>query len=459
MNRVARRTTIALILALFLVAGMVFFIGEYLVKSPEWVVFPGNPHIYNGTNIGCGTVTDRHGTVLLEDTGERSYASDADLRASTLHWLGDRQSNLSAPAVTYYAKEMSGFDRVNGLYQFSGTGGQTKMTISGELQKIAQEAMGNRKGTVGVYNYKTGEILCAVTTPNYDPDHVPDIEGDTTGAYEGAYLNRFTQVSYVPGSIFKIVTTAAALETVKNAEDLEFTCTGTYRIGADDVTCSGVHGTINMGTALAKSCNCYFAQLVETIGGDTLREYVDKLQVAEPVVFDGITTSSGKFDIDNAADVEIAWSGIGQYTDLVNPCRFMTLMGAIAGGGEAAEPYIISEVGAGGRPGYRASANSTGRLLSRETCGTLTEMMRNDVKRIYGEENFPGLNVCAKSGTAQVGGGRESNSTFAGFVADEKYPLAFMVVVENGGAGSDTCVPIISKVLAGCKDLMDEESF
>lgn len=457
MNRVARRTTIALLLALFLVGGMVFFMGEYLVNSPEWVVFPGNPHVYNGTNIGCGTVTDRDGTLLLEDTGERHYASDPELRASTIHWLGDRQSNLSAPAVTHYAEEMSGFDRINGLYQFSGTGGHTTMTISGNLQKIAQKAMGNRKGTVGVYNYKTGEILCAVTTPNYDPDNVPDIEGDTTGAYEGAYLNRFTQSSYVPGSIFKIVTTAAALESMKDAQDMEFTCNGSYRIGADDVTCGGVHGTIGMGRALAKSCNCYFAQLAEALGADTLEEYVEKLQVTEPVEFDGITTSSGKFDLENAADVEVAWSAIGQYTDLINPCRFMTLMGTIAGGGEAAQPYIVSEAGAGGRAGYRAHANSTGRLLSRETCETLTEMMHNNVVNIYGEGNFPGLKVCAKSGTAQVGSGLEPNSTFAGFVADEKYPLAFIVVVENGGAGSDTCVPIISKVLEGCKDMMDAE--
>ncbi len=457
MNRVARRTTIALILALFLVAGMVLFVGEYMVKSPQWVVFPGNPHVYNGANIGCGTITDRDGILLMEDTGERKYASDPELRAATIHWLGDRKSNLSAPAVTHYAEEMSGFDRINGLYQFSGKGGTTTMTISGKVQKIAQEAMGKHKGTIGVYNYKTGEILCAVTTPNYDPDNVPDIEGDTTGAYEGAYLNRFTQVSYVPGSIFKIITTAAALETQNHPEDLKFKCSGRYKIGSDEVTCTGVHGTIDMETALAKSCNCYFAQLVEEIGGDTLQAYVEKLHVTEPVVFDGITTSAGKFDISNAAEVEVAWSGIGQYTDLVNPCRFMTLMGAIAGGGEAAEPYIVSEVRSGLTAGYRADTSSTGRLLNKETCDTLTEMMRNNVERIYGADNFPGLTVCAKSGTAEVGSGREPNATFAGFVTDEEYPLAFIVMIENGGAGSNTCVPIISKVLAGCKDLMDAE--
>ena len=456
MNRVARRTTIALILAAVLVAGILFFVGEFAVKAPDWVVFPGNPHIYNGTNIGCGTITDRSGVLLLQDEERRIYAEDELLRRSTMHWLGDRQGYISAPAVTFYAEEMAGYSRLNGLYSYSGTGGNATMTLSADLQRLALEAMGSRRGTVGVYNYKTGEILCAVSTPTYDPDNVPDIAGNPD-QYEGVYLNRFTQVSYVPGSIFKVITAAAALETLPGAEDLQFTCNGTYRIGADDVTCGGVHGTIGMKTALAQSCNCYFAQLVQAVGPDALQEYVDRLMVTEPVVFDGITTSAGKFDIENAAGVEVAWSGIGQHKDLVNPARFMTVMGVIAGGGEAAEPYIVSEVHSGAKTGYRARTHLTGRLLEQETTETLTAMMRNNVTNIYGDYNFPGLHVCAKSGTAQVGGGKEPNATFAGFVADEEYPLAFVVVVENGGAGSDACVPIISKVLAGCKALMDAE--
>ena len=81
--------------------------------------------------------------------------------------------------------------------------------------------------------------------------------------------------------------------------------------------------------------------------------------------------------------------------------------------------------------------------------------MRNNVESKYGAKNFPGLTVCAKSGTSQLGGDQEPNSMFAGFVADGEYPLAFMVVVENGGYGSATCVPILSKVLAACKAELD----
>ncbi len=457
MNRVAHRTTIALLLALVLMGGMLFFLAEFVMESGDWVVFEGNPHIYNGTNIGCGIVTDRDGELLLSATDGWEYSDDLSIRESTIHWLGDRDGYISAPTVAHYAEDMAGYNLFNGLYAYSGVGGQAKMTISAQLQKVALEAMGDYRGTVAVYNYKTGEILCAVSTPNYDPDDVPDIDEDTSGAYEGVYLNRFTQVTYVPGSIFKLVTSAAALEELDDALDLTFYCSGEYEMGADAVTCKKAHGEVDLQDALAVSCNCYFAQLSEVLGKERLQRYVDKFHITEPLEFDGITTAAGKFDVENAAPVQIAWSAIGQHLDLVNPSRFMTFMGAIAGDGRAAEPYIISEVSSDKSVSYRAKPTMTDQLMSKDAAQTLKSLMRNNTTQIYGDGYFPGLSVCAKSGTAEVGGDKEPNSTFAGFVMDEEYPLAFIAVVENGGAGSSTCVPIVSDVLLACKDYLDAQ--
>lgn len=456
MNRVANRSSIALLLAVILLGGMCLFLAEYLLNAGDWVVFEGNPHVYNGVNIGCGVITDRSGEVLLSATDSRSYAEDAALRKATIHWLGDRYGYISAPAVTHYAPDMAGFDLLNGLYGYSGTGGEAEMTISGEVQRAALEAMGKKKGTVAVYNYRTGEILCAVSTPTYDPDNVPDIDEDDE-KYEGIYLNRFTQTTYVPGSVFKLVTTAAALDTLKNAEDIEFRCDGVYEMSGGKVKCTGEHGTIDLKKALQKSCNCYFAQLTEVLGADTLEKYVNKLQITEPVRFDGITTARGSFSVEGASAQQLAWAGIGQYLDTVNPCRYMTFMGVIAGGGEAAQPYIVASAGTGMFGGYEAEKTSTGRLLDKDTAEALAKLMRNNVKKQYGDDNFPGLTVCAKSGTAEVGGDKKPNATFAGFCADEEYPLAFFVAVEDAGAGAKTCVPILSEVLAACKEMMDSE--
>ena len=457
MNRVTKRTWLIYLFLIVLLGGMVFFLGEYLVHADEWVSFSGSPHVYNNTNLGCGTITDRDGVALLEMDNQRAYASDALTRKSSLHWLGDREGFISASLVTAYAGQMVGFDRVNGVYNASGDGGTAKLTLSSKVQNTALEALGSRKGVVAVYNYKTGEILCAVTAPTYDPDNPPDIQGDTSGKYNGVYLNRFLQSAYVPGSIFKVVTTAAALECVPDIQERTFTCDGKREYGSEAVTCEKAHGTVNLRQALASSCNCAFAQIAELVGKQNMVKYVDQFEVADAISFDGVTTAKGNYDISDAGIVSFAWSCIGQHSDLVNPAQFMRFMGAIAGGGVGAEPYLMARVTNGDDVTYQAKTHRSDRLMSQETADTVRQLMRNNVRNVYGDGNFPGLSVCAKSGTSQLGGGEKSNAMFAGFVENEEYPLAFMVVVENGGYGSHTCVPILSKVLAACKSVMDNE--
>ena len=442
---------------LTLLGGLLVFVWEYATEAESWVSFSGSPHLYNSSNIGCGTITDRSGNLLLDISQGRTYSDDINTRKSTLHWLGDRKGFISASTVSTYAASMVGYDLINGVYNASGEGGNARLTLSAKVQNAALEAMGNRKGTVGVYNYKTGEILCALTTPTYDPENVPDIENDTTGAYDGVYLNRFLQSAYVPGSIFKIVTLSAALDCVPGIEDMTFPCRGKLEYGTEAVTCEKAHGTQTLKQAFANSCNCAFAQIAEKVGKNNMVKYVKQFEVTQKLSFDGSTTAAGNYDISNTAPVSFAWSCIGQHSDLVNPARYMTFMGAIAGDGVAAEPHLMAVVTNGGDITYEAKTRETDRLMSKEVADTVAEYMRNNVKSVYGDGNFGGLPVCAKSGTSQLGGDQKSNAMFAGFVDSEQYPLAFIVVVENGGYGSHTCVPVISKVLSACKAVMDAE--
>jgi len=457
MNRITKRTWLMALFILVLVGGMLLFLGEYGVKAGDWIVFQGSPHIYNGTNIGFGTVTDRSGETLLNLNDGRTYSENSTTRKSTLHWLGDRTGYISAGAVSSHAAQMAGFDRVNGIYDASGEGGKIHLTISAKVQNAALEAMNGRKGTIGVYNYKTGEILCALTTPTYDPDNVPDIANDTSDTYGGVYLNRFLQSAYVPGSIYKIVTTSAALDCVPGIEDMTFTCNGKLEYGTEAVTCEKAHGTQTLKQALANSCNCAFAQVAKLVGRENMKKDVDKFHVADSISFDGVTSVEGNYDISQAGTVSFAWSCIGQHSDLINPARYMTFMGTIAGGGVGAQPYIVSRVESGDEITYQAKTQKTDRILPKGVADTVKNYMRNNVTAVYGDGNFPGLNVCAKSGTSQLGGGQTSNAMFAGFVADESYPLAFIVVVENGGYGSHTCVPVLKPVLAACKAVLDGE--
>jgi peptidoglycan glycosyltransferase len=457
MKRISRRMLFLIILIAILLAGAALFSVQYALYSGQWAVFPGNPHVYTGGNVSFGTVTDRDGTILLQNNDGRTYCDDSALRSAVMHLLGDRYGYISAPALAPYAHELAGHSLVNGLYSVGGTSGKAVLTISAQAQKAAQELLAGRKGTIGVYNYQTGEILCAVTSPTYDPDKMPDVEGDITGRYDGVYLNRFFQSTYVPGSIFKLITAAAALETVEGIENQTFYCGGTMDLDGDTVTCSGNHGNISFDQALAKSCNCAFAQIALAVGKDKLTFYAKNLGVTEPMKVDGITAAAGHFDIDAAADSEIAWAGIGQYTDLVNACRFMRIMGVIAGGGVGAEPYLVQEVRNTLTDRYEAETQLSPRLLRSDTAQTLAAMMHNNVQTVYGADQFPSGYVCAKSGTAEVGPGTTPHATFAGFLQDEEYPLAFIVIVENGGSGSAACAPIAGEILKVCIRAMEQE--
>jgi peptidoglycan glycosyltransferase len=451
MNRIAGRAWVLWLLVSLLLGGVGFFLYEYAVSSHKWVMHSANPHVYQGgaQTVACGKVTDRDGIFLLDLGNGRQYAHDSYLRAATLHWLGDRSGNIAAPALSHYAKELAGFTPVNGIYGYGGTGANAKLTLSAPVQKTALEALGSYKGTVAVYNYRTGEILCAVSTPAFDPDHVPDFSMDTAGLYEGVYLNRFTQSVYIPGSIFKIVTTAAALETLPDVRRQSFTCTGTFTIGGDKVTCERAHGTLTLKNAMARSCNCYYANLALRLGADTLEDRVEAYGVTKPVSFDGIVTARGNFSAAGQQRVELAWSAIGQHKDQINPCAFLTFVGAIANGGQGVKPYVMASVGE-----YQAQPQPMERIMSEDTAAILQEYMRNNVVNNYGADNFPGLTVCAKSGTGQVSGQRP-NAMFVGFVSDEQYPLAFIAAVENAGYGKQVCVPILSKVLSACRDVLD----
>lgn len=455
MNRIASRALALLLLVFLLAGGVLFFLGEYMVGAKDWIVFSGSPHVYHEGKISTGVITDREGFLLANLQGQRGYSPNSAIREATLHWVGDRQGNIYLPMLEHYTHEMLGYDLVNGAYAYGDNCGNMELTISARVQMVALEAIGDLAGTVGVYNYETGEILCAVSSPTYDPENVPDIQADDTGKYQGVYVNRFLQSRYIPGSIFKIVTLAAALETMPQLQDQRYTCEGVYRFGNDDVTCEFVHGEQSLKEVFSNSCNCGFAEITQKLGADTLERYVELLSVTKSVSFDGITTAQGNFDIQGASAEQVAWSGIGQHKDQVNPCAFMAFMGAVAADGVGIQPYVVNRITVGDRTTYTASAHENERVLSISTAQLLQEYMRNNVEVKYGLENFPNVVVCAKTGTGEVGGDKKPNAMLAGFVQDERYPLAFIVALEEGGYGSKACIPVIDSVLEACMEVMD----
>lgn len=438
MKKVSRRAIAALVLAGILLAGVLVFAVRYFTQGARWATFAGNPH-----TAGVGTVTDRSGTVLLSGG---QYTEDELLRRATVHLLGDPGGNVPATVTTAYAPELAGYNAWNGLRGAESRRTKLELTVDAEVQKTALQALNGKTGTVLVYNYATGELLCAVSSTTFDPAApLPEAPED------GLYINRAFRAAYTPGSIFKLVTAATALEVLPDAETETFTCEGTFQIGKDTITCTGVHGEVDLREALAKSCNCAFAQLALKLGREALTERVERWQITKPCEFDGITTETGHFDLTDTADSELAWAGIGQYTDLVNPCAYLQFVGTIAGGGGAAKPYLVRTAG-----DYQAKTTRV-TTMTADAAERLAEDMAYNVISVYGVGSFPPVTVCAKSGTAEVGPDQTPHATFTGFIRDQEYPLAFFIAVEHGGSGSAVGTPIAGTVLRACVAAMDAQ--
>ena len=448
MKRIERRAIVCAFLALLLAVGLSIFLVKYGLNGGDWASSAFNRHLYDNNGVlATGTVLDRDGDVLSSaENGKRTYYENETVRKATLHAVGDLQGNIGTGALNAFADELTGYNLLNGTFGAE-QGADLYLTIDGRYNYEAYQALGGHAGTVAVYNYKTGEILCMVSAPSYDPLSVPgDIE--TNERYEGAYLNRFLSSTFTPGSVFKIVTLAAALEEIPDLDARTWNCQGTVQIGDETIVCSGTHGEQPIGDAFANSCNVAFAQIAEELGADTLRKYTEKAGLMDSYSVDGLPTAKGTFAWENITAGELGWAGVGQHQDQVNPCALMVYMGAIANGGKAAVPQIIHKtVSALGLPSLPSMTRKTGTLVSADTAERLTELMAENVEKTYGRARFSNMELCAKSGTAEVGAGETPHAWFSGFLQNEEAPYAFVVLVENGGGGNAVAGTVAGKVL------------
>ena len=436
------------LLAVVSIVTLALFLFRFFSDGGHWASSPFNRHLYNSAGqLISGTLLDRDGEVLsaVDQSGSRTYPDGETRRKSILHVVGDPYGSIGTGALTAFADRLTGFDLLNGAFGAQ-RGNQVYLTIDADLNETAYRALNGRKGTVAVYNYQTGEILCLVSSPSFDPRNIPS-GLETDPSYDGVYLNRFLSSTFPPGSIFKTVTLAAALEELPGLEERTWVCEGSAQIGDGTVTCTAAHGEQDIREALANSCNVVFGQLAVELGGSTLERYAGKAGLTSRYSVNGIPTAAGSFSLTGISDNDLAWAGVGQYHDAVNPCSMLVYMGAIANGGRAAVPCLLLQVDTPGLPDLPQFTRRTGRLIARDTAETLADMMAYNVTAAYGTSRFPNMDLCAKSGTAEVGGGQAPHAWFTGFLRDEDHPYAFLVLVENGGSGSSAAGDVASRVL------------
>lgn len=454
MNRIFKRTKWLYVLAaLFLVTLIVLFVTMDL-NANKWVVKDYNKHLYsNGQLIGVGTITDRNGNILADtQDGRRVYNASPAVRKATLHVVGDAEGFISTGAQTAFKSQLTGYNLWNGLYYVHrDTSYNMTLTIDTDLSVAAYNAMGSHQGCVGVYNYKTGELLSVVSCPTFDVANKPNI--DTSEAkWNGVYMNRFFSGSFTPGSTFKVITSACALENISNVLDQTFYCPGYYQTSSGSrVKCNGTHGHITFTEGLNQSCNTQFAEIAATqLSNQEMNQTAKEFGFNQSVDVNGIKCKASTFDLSNAYTIDRAWAGIGQYTTMVNPCHEITIMGAIANrNGSTPKPTLIKKAINLGSYSY----------CDAKTASTLDDLLRSDVINYYTDSRFPNLEMAGKTGTAQVSNGRP-HTWFVGYSQRKDLPLAIVVVLErSGGFGLTDAIPVANTVMQKALQLHENGSF
>lgn len=361
------------------------------------------------------------------------------------------------------------FEQLNAL--FSGnpvTGASVELTIDEELQKVAWDALGNKKGAVIAMDPSTGKILALVSKPGFDPNLL-----STHNSAEAAknykklitdkdapLINRTVDGLYAPGSVFKLVVAAAAFEsgdytpesTLPNPRRYTLPGTETTITNSGESACGGAK-TVSIATALKLSCNIPFAQLGVALGQDKIAATAKAFGFGDSINIP--LKSSPSIYPSNLDDAQTALTAFGQFDVRVSPLQMLMVTSAIANDGIQMQPYLVDQIFtanltllAEGKP------SELRRSITTSTAERLRSMMVKAVSSgVSSNARIPGVKVAGKTGTAQNGVNDPYTLWFTGFAPADKPQIAVTVVIEDGGGmgqsgrGNTLAAPIAKKVM------------
>lgn len=323
-------------------------------------------------------------------------------------------------------------------------------TIRYDLQETAYKALGNYDGAVIAMDPSTGEILAMVSKPTYNPN---TIDKDWDSLQEGSALyNRATQGQYTPGSIFKMMTLLAYMESNPDMyQDYSYECTGEITINNKTIHCASnkKHGTVDLKTSFAKSCNTSFANMMQYVDENVFEELCDSMLFNQnlPIAFESSVSSFAiSEDDENALKMDTA---IGQGKTLVSPLHMAMLVSAVCNDGVVMRPYLVEEViNYKGITVKETKSQEYQTIFDETQLSVLKDFMRETVEDGTASRlKKDAYTAYGKTGTAQTSSDLdETNAWFVGFAEHEGKEIAIAVVVEDSGSGSSYAVPVAEKI-------------
>jgi penicillin-binding protein A len=458
-----------------------------VVKAPELDAAANNPRTAEAAaRVLRGALLDRNGqpiarSELTPQGVARHYASPAFSTVTGYFSQRYGASNIEAafdgPLRGDRSPDLA--ERLRSEVTNQRTiGSDVMLTIDARIQQAAAEAMGNTSGAVVALDPRTGQVLALVSTPLFDPNRV-DQDWDRLRVDPGRPLfNRAVQSTYVPGSTFKTIVDAAALELNVVDPEKKFTCTTPIKIGDLSVDCRN-HShlpVVNFYEAFAWSCNRTFALTTMGLGypgqvdlSDTARRpYLWEEKGFQPSL-DRLRDFAHRFGFERSIpfDLEVAQSrlsdsgqqffpsllgqtGFGQGQVAATPMQMALVAATIANGGAVPSPYLVSQVRApsGSASAVHQPGGWIDRAVSQETAAKVNRGLELGVETAYAQKaSIPGVKVAGKTGTAEVGSSQTPNSWFIGYAPSDNPRVAVAVVMENMGSGSDFATPAGQRVL------------
>lgn len=326
------------------------------------------------------------------------------------------------------------------------SGANVSTTLHPGAQAAAMRALGNSRGAAVAIDYETGEVLVVASTPTYDPNALATLDADEEfGAWDALLngdgeplKNRGTREVYPPGSTFKIVTAAAAIEngvlpdTVIDSPPSLRLPNSSHSMG-NSTNCGG--DRIPLEQALSTSCNTAFGQLGIDLGPDVMQDMAERFGFNEEPAID-IQAATSRYPADADA-AQTALSAIGQYEVAASPLQMAMVTAAIANDGVMMRPFIVRSVTTRDLQVIDSTSPSEqGRPISEATARMLQEMMVTTVQDGTGRPaRIDGVTIGGKTGTAQSSPERPNYAWFVGYAEDPTVAVA--VFIEDAGVAPD----------------------
>lgn len=347
-------------------------------------------------------------------------------------------------------------------------GASISLTLRAALQETAAEALGDQRGAVVALDPRTGEVLAMVTSPTYDPAVLASHDtSEVNAAYaelnedpDGPLINRaIGGDTYPPGSTFKLIVAAAALE-AGYTPDTEVFAPDELPLPGSDSSIENYGGAscasddmMSLEDALRISCNTAFADLGITLGWDPIQAKAEEFGWTDSVRIPLLVTASRLPENPDAA--QTAMASIGQYDDRATPMQMAMIAAAIANDGRLMTPYLVDTARASDLAVIeRTEPSLYGTPMTAGDANELTAMMVSVVSDGTGAAaRIPGVQVAGKTGTAETGLGTAPHAWFVGFAPADNPVVAVAVVVENGGdmgseaTGGRIAAPIARQVM------------